>query len=368
MAKSIAPLDPNPFGSEYAKPLPGGVELLTSPTLPPPPTAGSWVRTFQSSGATVAFIPPGSLPGIFRVFRDDGVSEQPDWLSDAFESGQFKLVHGLHVSGISVWKGLLAPPAATLLARASRTRFRVPLSPSFEPEVTFAVPSSLAPPPPRPSRLLAVAGSHLRGKNGFLRKRIGEFSARLAGYRPDEIPQIGSSIQIWHADDDCKCLAISHNFFPKYGFFVDGVRLRPDIDPNFKQFDSYQISQSWRPFVAMQLFSLLRSLPLGQRYPGTCLAGWYERIQMDGTIRWCEDAPSPILFEYRGPAMEAEEESFWALLERYVRRFVVIASEFALEQRQGDEFLSLISEDTELDNLWGALAAQAAVRSINASA
>jgi hypothetical protein len=201
-----------------------------------------------------------------------------------------------------------------------------------------------------------VASSHGRSKNGFLASRLGAFIARLAGPHT-AIPQIGISLQIWVADDGCKCIAAAHNYFPQYDLYVDGVRVTWDNEPAFEKFDAYNIPVEWRPFLAFHLYEALRPFPLVERYPGACLIGWYRQVDPSGSIEWCDQVPPPFVVRFTPPGSRNQVEDWWNNLEDLIARLEVLLSTDELDT---EERAFRWPEDETLSRVWRSFVAGAA--------
>ena len=321
MMETRAPLDPNPFLTADPR---GAAIAVAAPVLvwrsvPGWPHHGFGI-TSPCSLASVAYIPPGKLTGKFAVFGDDAVEAQPDWLSTAYAENRYRFAHGLCVPAFGSAGLFLWPPQGVVFAKANPTTLRyVPLL-RFPAPIEYSVPLSALPPPTaRGSQVLIVASSHARSKNGLLAKRLG---ARLAALLdPDRvIPRIGMSLQVWVADDGCKCIAAAHNYFPKYALYLDGVRFDWEAQVDFQRFDGYDVPVEWRAFLAFRLYDALRPFPLLERYPGACLIGWYREIDSSGSITWCADAPLPFGVRFSAPTASNEVLDWWNNLDALIKR------------------------------------------------
>ena len=356
MNRAVGPLDPNPFTSRYAR---KGDAPLVVYAYHPDPDLTHAIRIETVSVAVVAYIPPKHLSGIYASFADDGVTQQPQWLSEAYLANRYRFAHGIQVAigGTSHWSRRFE---STIFAVANPTTIRfVPLI-RFVAPVEIARPTVLPPPPTMRSRPFAVAGSHGRSKNGFLSTRLGAVAARAQALRPDQIPQIGVSLQAWIEEPPrpCKCIAVAHNFFPKYDIYLDGVRLDFNELPFFERFDAYDLPVEWRVFMAFSLYAALRPFPLVQRYPGNCLVGWYDEITPSGEITWCDGHPPPASLEYDPPPSEDYIVEWWHSLEAFLELYEQLSGEF-----RDHESLSLRwFENEKLQKLWRALTERASSR------
>jgi len=261
---SAGPLDPDPFASRYTLGWAAPTIAIPYYRFPHWPWSAVPVDFVTSSVSLVTYIRPGELPGMYRVFGDDGVDDQPQWLSDAFQRARYRLAAGLRMHVATRENMHFWPTSTVTFAKANPTTFRGLALPRFRAPIEYASPNLLIPPPSRHSDELCVAGVHVRSKNGFLSRRVGLAVARVLGYTPDRIPQIGVSGQIWTAADGCKCIAAAHNFFPAYELYIDGVRFRWDVQPDFQEFDAYNLPVEWRAFFVLYLHDALRRFPLIQ--------------------------------------------------------------------------------------------------------
>ena len=303
----------------------------------PPPS-----RPAEASVATVAFIPPGYLHGIFAVFRDDGDKSQPSWLSDVLHENHFRFAHGIQLS-VPSQSDQTDAAEVKLFAASNPTMFRFSER-RFEARNQIAAPTLLAS-PPGSHRLLAGGGSHGRSKNGFLARPPGSLSALGMFRLPRHIPQIGISLQLWVADDGCKCVAVSHNFFPQYNAYIDGVRVSFSFNPEFEKFDAYDLPVQWRLFAAELMFDALHRLPPVQRYPGRCLAGWYSSIAPCGQITWCDRQVPAISIEFGDPPEPTRVRRWWRALKSFLR--------LAREDRDADR--ESTPTNAELEPIWATL-------------
>lgn len=313
------------------------------------------------SVAVVAYIPPKHLTGIYTTFADDGVARQPEWLSEARFENRFRFAHGIQVvlGGTSHW---VRSFESTIFSIANPTTIRYLPMARFTAPIEVTPPSVLAPPPSGRSRPFAVAGSHARSKNGFLATRLGALAAQARGLRSDQIPQIGVSLQAWieSPPKPCKCIAVAHNFFPKYDVYLDGVRLDFSEAPRFRKFDGYDLPVEWRAFVAFNLFAALRPFPLVQRYPGNCLVGWYDRIAPTGEIAWCDGHPPSVSLEYEPPPSEDYIIEWWRTLECFVELYDALSGE-SQERFHKDNSLRWY-ENEKLDGFWRLITSKASCR------
>ena len=377
IASANAPLSPDPFFLEASQPLDRGFPFPLSPLHPSlvdypryafHPSAALY-RPIESSLAIIAFIPKGHLHLPYSVFADDRVTSQHRWLSRAYMDNRLRVIHGLRVMAHADQNYGFAkePPHGRLLAKGNPTTIRIFPFIRFDPPIQasgYPAGRRVPPPAPRANQEIVAVGADLRAMNGFFASSVGKLlwhlQRRLAplfgGKTPDYIPQIGTSLQLWLAQDGCKCFAFAHNYFPKYECYLDGVQMDWDSLENFDDFDGYDIDVEWQPYVAFLLYDALRSYPLKERYPGACGVGWYRSISEDGKIEWCEKAPRAHVIRFRDAATisQREIEEWWRSLERYVSRFIEINAEYQKNNRSR-EILSWWSDNREVRELWRGL-------------
>lgn len=358
MLATQGPLDPDPFGSAYARPVAGAARpLLVGPYYLP----YGWMRNppqlVPCSAACVAYIPPGHLRGKFALFGDDSVNAQPDWLSAAYVGNRFRFAHGLRVSAIG-WDVATEPFESAVFAKANPTTLRFLRLARFPAPIEYSLATRILPPPRSRLGVLLVAGSHARAKNGFLATRMGGWLARLRT-ADTPVPQIGISLQIWIAEDGCKCVAVAHNYFPQYDVYIDGVRFAWDAQPDFARFDAYDIPVEWQAFLAFRLYETLRPFPLIERYPGACLVGWYRQVEKTGLVKWCDEAPDPFYVQFPHPESVAGIVNWWNNLERYVEQFDSLVNERQQPARHSEDMPWWL-RDERLWQLWRPIAHGAA--------
>lgn len=334
-----APLHPDPFSLEDSRP----VNWESTPFFCPqrilwshPVSARDLFRPIECSLALIAFIPPAALPVPYNVFSDDGVVSQDSWLSKAYLTNRYRMIHGLRlVAFVDHRRGFSAHlPDGRVLGKANPTRFRGVSAVQFRAPLQishYPTAGRLPPPPYNHGQEMVAAGSDMRAMNGFLANPLGRVTqavftklTKLSRKKPrPEFPQIGVSIQIWLAQDGCKCFAFAHNYFPKYSAYLDGVLLDWDSARDFDKFDGYEIEVEWQPFVAFLLYDALRSYPLRARYPGACGIGWYREVNESGKISWCDKGPQAhfIKFKDKEKVSETQRVAWWQALERYTSRF-----------------------------------------------
>ncbi len=373
ITKFAGPLDPDPFLLDGSQPLDLGptVHLYLDPNGYPFPfrprrRRGALYRPIESSVAVIAHIPPGALPIPYAAFQDDGVTAQHEWLSQAYLSNRFRLVHGLRVRGFAdpAYGFDSAVPDGRLLGRANPSTFRFLPFVKFRAPVqhaTYMAPWRTPAPAGPPDQEVLAFGSDMRAMNGFLANPIGRLAWRLQqvaakaidSERRDEIPQIGATLQLWLAQDGCKCFAFAHNHFPQYTFYLDGMQLDWNSPLNFRSFSGYNVDVQWRPFLAFLLYDALRPFPLRDRYPGACGVGWYRSISPDGRIEWCDRQPPAEIISFA--PLEAAGNDFvqvwWDRLEQYVRVFVVMRE----EHRRDEQAYPWWGEARQLDEIWASL-------------
>jgi hypothetical protein len=100
--------------------------------------------------------------------------------------------------------------------------------------------------------------------NGALNTRLGGFAGRVRAAaikltrsgRATELPWIGSSLQLWVADDGCRAVVAIHNTFPQYSYYLDGWKVEWADAPgrDFRHFDGYQIDVDWQPVLAFAVY------------------------------------------------------------------------------------------------------------------
>jgi hypothetical protein len=289
-------------------------------------------RSIDMTVATVAFIPPNALPVAFDLaFSGDQIREQPQWLSDAYTKGRFRLLHGLrlHQAGFPSGQRFVANPLIAILGKANATKllhfipFRAPIEERHLPALDVVPP----PGPFRRDQVFTGISSHLRSMNGFLAHPLGRLASApvaaaytaLGGEPSRAAPQIGSTIQAWLRPDGCKCLAFAHNWFPAYAFYAEGVRVDWESSRDFRKFDGYEIGVEWQPYVAALLYDSLIAYTIWDRYPGAAGAGWYRAVSPDGTWDWCDTREA---LHIRFPPYPGRDEvvHWWKALEAYLER------------------------------------------------
>ena len=318
------PLQPDPFGDPTKVTIPP--PLFWTNDRPHPP-----LSTHRSSVAVAAFIPKGALPLLPHglMFRDDGLVEQPQWLSEVVKQDAYRVLHGIQLEWGSIGtKRWLWPTDVRCLRKANRTSLKL-LNIKFEAPMQIAPnpPWMPQPPPPHVTPVeMGGVGESLRAKNGFFESTLGR-AVGPAGVKvmklfgsstSDEVPQIGSSLQLWVAADGCRAVVAVHNHFPRYVYYLDGWRVdwANETSPNFRTFDGYQIGVEWRPLIVTAMYQAMRSYTPKQRYPGGCTYGWWHHVDTSGTLQWC-GANTPLTrIDFGHPP--ASTDAWWRALTEYV--------------------------------------------------
>jgi len=202
-------------------------------------------------------------------------------------------------------------------------------------------------------------GESVRAINGVLDTRFGRFVGavranvlRLIGSElPTDLPWIGSSLQLWIAEDGCRALVAMHNTFPRYEYFVDGWKVdwANAPEPNIRKFDGYQIDVEWRDTLAFALHRAMENYPIHSRYPGGCTYGWWRAVDDRGALQWC-DGGTPLTYVDFGPHPRSPDD-WWEALEEYVR--TVRRSHRERNNNEEDNH-----RPVELEELWKRLGAE----------
>jgi hypothetical protein len=348
----------DPFESAAAKDHP---EWLVVPERLSTPAPAKSALVAKSSVAAVAYIPPNALEFPYSVFDDDGEERQLDAFEAAYSRNRFRFVHALQITTEMSSVGQLhAVHSPRLLIRANPTRLRGVNALQFKSRSQCALDPAWIAPPRRMGRTIFAGGCHARAVNGFFAKRVVRGALAVANIalrifdRPVLVPQIGTSLQLWIADDGCKCAAITHNHFPRYDFYVDRKRLDFNNALNFRKFDAYDVDVEWRAFLALQLYTEIARRPAFGAYPGGVLAGWYRGWNANGHLEWCDHAPLAVYMRLVEDRLSEPYSwlSWWRHLESFVYRVLALRSD-------PERSAMLTAEDRVLNKLWGRIAAPA---------
>jgi hypothetical protein len=328
-----------------------------------PPVVNSPDATFSTSVTAIAFIPPKALPPIFDIFEDDHTEQQPRLLPDAHEQGNFRMLHGFRLDwGTLPFNNEARVKDLRVLECSNPTRFRIlPLGFPSNPEFAHH-PGWLLPPPPHNSAFTIAVGNSMRSMNGFLGTPLGKAmawvraeSSKRAGHKnPDDLPRIGSTLNLWTTPEGCRAIVTMHNRFPKYVYYLDGIQVPWDNEPkrSFQEFDGYEIEVEWRPTIGLALYAAMTNYPPDHprnlRYPAGCTFGWWRGVSPPGLLDWCGNR-TPLTHINFEPIIDSLDADAWLdALEHYAQ----IVRE---RVREGEDEPS--SEETRmLDSVWKRLA------------
>ncbi|MEO8603866.1 MAG: hypothetical protein ABI629_14925 [bacterium] len=317
-----------------------GIQRSHREALSPP------LRTSRASVAVAAFIPRHALPPPHAfLFRDDGVEAQPRWLAEALALNRFRVLHGLRVDwAMAPSDGVMSPTDVRNLRVVNPTRVRPLFDKRFAARMEVAPnPGSMLPPPPGhalPNAIVGV-GERLRAVNGVLDTPLGRVFGRARAAVMDwrhatqasELPSVGSSMQLWAADDGCRALVAIHNAFPRYTYYLDGrqVEWGDPPSPTRRLFDGHAVEAEWQPTIALALYNAMRDYPLPARYPGGCTYGWWSTVDADGTVHSCPRGAPLTYIKFGEPP--ASPHQWWSWLERYVQTLTVPVTNAPQAQR-----------------------------------
>jgi hypothetical protein len=324
----------DPYNDAVLIPEPRAHVRVDKANLGRAPRKPSQVEKFHTSITCVAYIPKNALPAFFNVFEDDKCDQQPIWLSQTYYQNSFRMVHGLEL----VWSASSSGDDAEVhefrvLGRSNPTQFRgLPYKMPSNPEYANH-PGWMLPPPPNTAAFTVALGHSTRSMNGFLETDVGKFMTALRSKTrrafkakdPDELPRIGSSLNLWTTPEGCRAIVTMHNTFPKYAYYIDGRQIPWDGEPekSFQQFDGYDIEVEWRREIVLALNSAITSYPpeypIELRYPAGCTFGWWRGVSEDGVLIWCGNRTPLTSIDFEPSLESLNIASLWDALQYYVQ-------------------------------------------------